>query len=114
MINFFKKPNEKIFNLAKLDAGALIYKVFPRFFMELMKKYFRLEVIGIENLPRKGPVIICPNHSGFSGFDALILAYVLQQQTKRIPRVMSQVGLSTIPRRSGARFKRRQLKRLKK
>ncbi len=89
MINFFKKPNEKIFNLAKLDADALLYKVFPRFFMELMKKYFRLEVIGLENLPTKGPVIIAPNHSGFSGFDALILAYVLQQNTKRIPRVMT-------------------------
>ncbi|MBC7420019.1 MAG: acyltransferase family protein [Bdellovibrio sp.] len=89
MINFFKKPNEKIFNVSKLDADTLLYKVFPRFFMELMKKYFRLEIEGIENLPLKGPVIIAPNHSGFSGFDALILAYVLQQNTKRIPRVMT-------------------------
>lgn len=89
MINFLKKPNEKIFGLSELNADALIYKVFPRFFMELMKKYFRLEIEGIENIPTKGPVIIAPNHSGFSGFDAMILAYILQQNTKRIPRVMT-------------------------
>lgn len=89
MINFLKKPNEKIFGLSELSADALIYKVFPRFFMELMKKYFRLEIEGLENIPTKGPVIIAPNHSGFSGFDAMILAYILQQNTKRIPRVMT-------------------------
>lgn len=89
MINFLKKPNEKVFGLSDLSADALIYKVFPRFFMELMKKYFRLEIEGLENIPTKGPVIIAPNHSGFSGFDAMILAYILQQNTKRIPRVMT-------------------------
>lgn len=89
MINFFRKPNEKVFNLAQLDSDALLYKVFPRFFMEVLKKYFRLEIEGVENIPRTGPVIIAPNHSGFSGFDALILAYIIQQQAKRIPRVMT-------------------------
>lgn len=89
MINFLKKPNEKVFNVKELTADALIYKVFPRFFMELMKKYFRLEIEGLENIPKKGPVIIAPNHSGFSGLDAMILAYILQQNTKRIPRVMT-------------------------
>lgn len=89
MFNFFKKPNEKIFNLKSLDKDELIYKVFPRFFMEILKKYFRLEIEGLENIPEKGPVIIAPNHSGFSGFDALILAYILQEKTKRIPRVLT-------------------------
>lgn len=89
MINFLKKPKEKIFNLRQLDTDALLYKVFPRLFMELMKKYFRLEIEGLENIPLKGPVIIAPNHSGFSGFDAMILAYILQENTKRIPRVMT-------------------------
>jgi len=89
MINFFKKPNEKIFNIHKLDKEALLYKIFPKLFMEIMKKYFRLEIEGLEHIPKKGPVIIAPNHSGFSGFDAMILAYILQQQTQRIPRVMT-------------------------
>jgi 1-acyl-sn-glycerol-3-phosphate acyltransferase len=34
-------------------------------------------------------VIIAPNHSGFSGLDAMILAYILQENVKRIPRVMT-------------------------
>lgn len=89
MINFLKKPNEKIFNLKNLGKEDLLYRVFPRLFMEIMKKYFRLEVEGIENIPVKGPIIIAPNHSGFSGFDALILAYILQEKTKRIPRVLT-------------------------
>ena len=89
MINFLKKPKEKIFNLKQLDTDSLLYKVFPRLFMEVMKKYFRLEVEGLENIPLKGPVIIAPNHSGFSGFDAMILAYILQEKTNRIPRVMT-------------------------
>jgi 1-acyl-sn-glycerol-3-phosphate acyltransferase len=89
MINFFKKPNEKIFKLSNLGKDELIYRVFPRMFMEILKKYFRLEIEGLENIPTKGPVIISPNHSGFSGFDALILSYILQQKTKRIPRVMT-------------------------
>jgi len=89
MINFFKKPNEKVFNLKELSPDTLLYKVFPRFFMELLKKYFRLEIIGLENIPKKGPVIIAPNHSGFAGFDAMILAYIIQQNTKRLPRVMT-------------------------
>lgn len=89
MINFLRKPNEKVFNLKELSSDSLLYKVFPRLFMEIMKKYFRLEIEGIENIPTKGPVIIAPNHSGFSGFDAMVLSYILQQNTKRIPRVLT-------------------------
>lgn len=89
MINFFRKPNEKVFNLTKLDGDALLYRVFPRLFMEVLKKYFRLEIEGLENIPTKGPIIIAPNHSGFSGFDAMVLAYILQQETRRVPRVMT-------------------------
>ncbi len=89
MINFFKKPNEKVFNLKELSADTLLYKVFPKLFMEILKKYFRIEIVGLENIPTRGPVIIAPNHSGYSGFDAMILSYILQQNTKRIPRVMT-------------------------
>lgn len=89
MINFLKKPNEKVFNLLNLNKEDLLLKVFPRFFMEILKKYFRLEIIGLENIPQKGPVLIIPNHSGFSGIDAMLLAYILQQNTKRIPRVLT-------------------------
>ncbi len=89
MINFFKKPNEKIFNLKNLDRETLLYKVFPRFLMEILKKYFRLEVEGLENIPKKGAVLLTPNHSGYSGFDAVLLSYIISEQGKRVPRVLT-------------------------
>jgi 1-acyl-sn-glycerol-3-phosphate acyltransferase len=89
MLNFFKKPTEKIYGLKQLDRDALIYRVFPKFLLEIMRKYFRVEVEGIENIPKRGPVIIAPNHSGFVGFDALLLAHIIHQDIKRIPRILT-------------------------
>jgi 1-acyl-sn-glycerol-3-phosphate acyltransferase len=89
MINFFKKPKEKIFNLKGLDTDTLLYRVFPRFAMEIMRKYFRVEIEGVENIPKKGAAIIAPNHSGFSGFDALLLAHLIHKEARRIPRVLT-------------------------
>ena len=89
MINFFKKPNEKIFGLKSLDRETLIYRVMPHFLMEIMRKYFRLEIEGLENIPKRGAALICPNHSGYSGFDALLLAHVVSKEAKRVPRVLT-------------------------
>lgn len=89
MINFLKKPNEKIFDLKNLDRDTLIYRVLPRLLLEIMRKYFRLEVTGIENIPRRGGAVIAPNHSGYAGFDAVLLAHILQTEGKRVPRVLT-------------------------
>lgn len=89
MINFFKKPKEKLFGLKDLDADTLLYRVLPHFLMEIMRKYFRLEIEGLENIPRRGAALLCPNHSGYSGFDALLLAHIVHKETRRIPRVLT-------------------------
>lgn len=89
MINFFKKPNEKIFNLSSLSSDELLYRVFPRLFMEILRKYLRLEVEGLENIPKNGAVIIAPNHSGFTALDGMVLAYIIQKQARRVPRVLT-------------------------
>lgn len=89
MINFFGKPSQKIFNLKELDQETLIYRVFPRLLMEIMRKYFRLEIEGAENIPRRGSGIIAPNHSGYSGFDALMLGHSVFREAKRIPRILT-------------------------
>ncbi len=88
MKNFFKNPNEKIFGLKDMDTDQLLYRVMPRFFMEIMRKYFQLEVEGVENLPRRGAAIIAPNHSGFSGFDAMVLTHEIHRASGRVPRVL--------------------------
>jgi 1-acyl-sn-glycerol-3-phosphate acyltransferase len=89
MINFFKKPNEKIFDLKNLDRDVLMYRVFPRWLMELVRKYFRLQIEGLEHIPKTGAALVTPNHSGYMGIDAALLAYILAQDGKRVPRILT-------------------------
>jgi 1-acyl-sn-glycerol-3-phosphate acyltransferase len=80
---------EKVFGLADLDPQILAYRVLPHFVAELARKYFRLEVEGLEHIPKRGPALLCPNHSGYSGFDALLLAHEVFKSSGRVPRVMT-------------------------
>lgn len=84
-----KKAAEKLFNLKSLDQDTLLFRVFPRLLGEILRKYFRLQVEGAENIPKSGATIIAPNHSGFSGFDAIVLNDVLVRDGRRIPRVLT-------------------------
>ena len=84
-----EKPNSFFKTLTNLDKEKLFYRVLPRFFLEIIKKYLRLEVVGIENIPKKGAVLVAPNHSGFSGFDAIIINYIIQQKARRLAKVMT-------------------------
>jgi 1-acyl-sn-glycerol-3-phosphate acyltransferase len=76
-------------DILKKPAEDILYKALPRFVMELMRRYFRLEIEGMENIPKRGAAILTPNHSGYSGFDALLLAHVINKDIKRIPRVLA-------------------------
>lgn len=67
----------------------LIYRVFPHVFLEIMRKYFRLKVEGLENIPRRGPALIAPNHSGYLGFDSFLLAHEIQKGCGRLPRILT-------------------------
>lgn len=84
-----KEKREKIFNLKNLATDKLLFYVLPRFMMELMRKYFRMEVEGIENLPKEGPCIITPNHSGYAGFDAFCLKNEIYRASGRSAKVMT-------------------------
>lgn len=84
-----KDDRSKIFNLKDLDTDKLLYHVLPRFIMELMRKYFRMEVEGIENLPKTGSCIIAPNHSGYAGFDAFCLKSEIDKAVDRNAKVMT-------------------------
>ena len=79
----------KVFGLADLDPQILAYRVLPHFIAELARKYFRLEVEGLENIPKTGAAILTPNHSGYSGFDALLLAHEVFKSSGRVPRVLT-------------------------
>lgn len=75
--------------LDKEKTDDLVFKAAPRFLMEVMRKYFRLQVEGLENIPLYGPALITPNHSGYAGFDAMMLAYEVFKKTGRTPKVLT-------------------------
>lgn len=58
-------------------------------FFEALRKYLRVRVSGVENIPKRGRVIIAPNHSGCAGFDAVVLRHILHRELKRIPRILT-------------------------
>ena len=80
---------QQIAGQSKLSQEKFLYRHLPSMLAEIITRYFKVEVEGIEHIPRQGPVIIAPNHSGFSGFDAIVLAHTIQKNTQRIPRVLT-------------------------
>ncbi len=56
--------------------------------LSFMRLYTQLTTEGLENIPKSGPVIIVPNHSGVWGWDGMVLQNELFQKIHRIPRTM--------------------------
>jgi 1-acyl-sn-glycerol-3-phosphate acyltransferase len=86
---FRTNPEELLVRLVHSDRETVLYKILPHFFMELMKTYFRVQVSGQENLPKTGRGLIVPNHSGVSGFDAMVLHHEITRAIGRYPRVLT-------------------------
>ena len=89
MKNIFKKPKEKLEELRQIDKSFLFFLLVRKILLDGLHKYFRLEIEGLENIPKHGPSLITPNHSGFAGFDAAILAHEINGNCHRIPRVLT-------------------------
>ncbi|MFD7554743.1 lysophospholipid acyltransferase family protein [Streptomyces sp. NPDC059835] len=78
-----------------LEAAAVEFRVFRRLFGEageiawdrtldwLVDEYFRLDVLGLENVPARGPAVLVANHSGAWGLDAFVLMKVLTRSLRR-------------------------------
>ena len=76
----------------ELDGKSFEYRLFravPHAFLDWMRSYVRLETIGLDNIPRHGPVLVAPNHSGVLGWDAFIVQNEILKQAHRMPRTMS-------------------------
>ncbi|HLB59220.1 MAG TPA: lysophospholipid acyltransferase family protein [Bdellovibrionota bacterium] len=85
---FGKRLRDKVSlqSLAKMNREELLYQGLPKLILELMEKYFRIVVEGMENIPRFGKGLIVANHSGFTGFDAVMIGYEIFKQKHRIIR----------------------------
>lgn len=75
--------------LRKIKNESFYFKTLPNQLLRFLKIYFRLQVENAHLVPKKGSVLIIPNHSGFAGLDALVLNHVLVADIKRIPRVLT-------------------------
>ncbi len=68
------------------------YIFFSSLFFVIFKLFFRFEVIGRENIPEKGGVIVAANHVSY--LDPLVLGSAVR---KRQARFMARSGLFKIP-----------------
>lgn len=76
-------------NFLKNQSENLLFKKLPYFFLDTMNSYFRLEVEGIENVPKRGRALLVSNHSGASGLDAMIIAAHTHKATGRYLRILT-------------------------
>ncbi|MFE9480061.1 lysophospholipid acyltransferase family protein [Streptomyces spororaveus] len=49
----------------------------------LVDDWFRLDVLGLENIPADGPAVVVANHSGAWGLDAFVLQKVFARSLRR-------------------------------
>ena len=60
-----------------------------RFMLDIVRQYFRLEVEGLDNIPRKGSALIVPNHSGVTALDAVMIGNEIFREKKRVLRILA-------------------------
>lgn len=86
---FLEKNLIKRAMLGQLSKEELAFRLIPQFTLEIIRRYLRIEVEGLENLPKEGSYIVVSNHSGYSGFDAIMLANEIYLSQKRKARLIA-------------------------
>lgn len=71
---------------AAVEAAAPVYE-----------KYFRVDSLGIEQIPASGPAIVIANHSGVLPVDAMMLCLDILRRTERIPRPIADHFVPRLP-----------------
>lgn len=89
MRGFFRNAVRSAFSSSGLTREEFAYRVLPAFLLDIIKRYLRVTTEGIENIPKRGPYIVIANHSGFMGFDALMLGREIYLKKKRIPKIIT-------------------------
>lgn len=84
MFNWF----EKLKRLA-LTKEDLAFKLIPAFTLEIIRRYLRVETSGVENVPKVGRCIIVSNHSGYAGFDAIMIQNEVKRAQDRVARLVA-------------------------
>jgi 1-acyl-sn-glycerol-3-phosphate acyltransferase len=68
-------------------------------FVWLYRKYFRVVLHGLENVPSDGRVLLVSNHSGQLPFDAtmIITALLVEKDPPRVVRALVEKWVATLP-----------------
>jgi len=72
-----------------LSRQDIAYKVLPSFLLDIVRRYLRITSEGMDYIPKKGPCIIVANHSGYMGFDAVMLGHQIFKKKKRVARIVA-------------------------
>lgn len=85
-MKYFKSPTPE-----ELDGrpDRMLFRGLPHAVLDGLRRFTALETEGLENIPRSGPVLVVPNHSGVLGWDAFVVQNEILKFGKRIPRTMS-------------------------
>ncbi len=80
-----------------LDVDYAIATAAP--FLWLYRKYFRVQVFGLEKVPPTGRVLLVANHSGQLPVDAVMvgLSLLFEKDPPRFPRALVEKWVPTLP-----------------
>jgi len=87
--SLFGRAVKRALKATEHSREELAYHVLPAFFLDIITRYLRVRTDGVSHIPKKGPCIIISNHSGYMGFDALMLGHQVFHATKRIPHIIA-------------------------
>lgn len=62
-------------------------------FKFLYTRYWRVETLGLEHIPREGGAVLVGTHRGFIPWDAIMVLHAIVQETGRVPRFLTHPGL---------------------
>ena len=75
----------------------LTENVFLPILRPLFERWFRVDQIGVENIPASGPALLVSNHSGTVPMDALMMKYGVYEATGRHVRLLAADLVFTLP-----------------
>lgn len=87
MEQFFAPSKIQTKGLSKTEL--LFQRELPHFLLDIVRNYFRLEVEGLENVPKRGRVLLVPNHSGVTALDAVMIGHEIYRNIGRIVRMLA-------------------------
>jgi 1-acyl-sn-glycerol-3-phosphate acyltransferase len=80
-----------------LDVDYVVAAIAP--LLWLYRKYFRVQLYGVESIPGEGRVVLVANHSGQLPFDAAMIeiALLIDKDPPRVARALVEKWVPTLP-----------------